>query len=461
MDAPRLTVEDLTAFAAAHRADYEADLAALVGIPSVSPSPDHRADQGRVVEAAEAICRRLGAEVQILRTEGTPILHARFAADPSAPRVTVYNHLDVQPAGEPEWRTDPFALTTEGEVYRGRGATDDKGPALAALYGAAAAYRAGVPLDVQLLWETEEEIGSPNLEAALVRHRDRLATGSVVVSDTVWTTRGKPSTPAGLRGLQSLTVTLETAAHDLHSGLVGGAARNPVAELAWLVGELMDARTGEVKVPGFAEDAEPLTDAELRDFLDSGFAVETFVRDHQLRSLRTTDRVELMRAIWARPTLEIHGLAGGYTGPGIKNAVPPRAELKLSARLVPRMTGERTLALLTRFVKDRIPDAEVRGVARLEPYRGRTRGPFADAVRDAYRFAFGLTPAFTREGASIGAVPTLEAVLGAEVHFLGLSLPEHGYHAPNENFDWSQAAGGVALFAGYFERIARLGHGAR
>jgi acetylornithine deacetylase/succinyl-diaminopimelate desuccinylase-like protein len=220
---------------------------------------------------------------------------------------------------------------------------------------------------------------------------------------------------------------------------------------------MMDARTGEVKVPGFDDDAEPLTDAELRDFLDSGFAVETFVRDHSLRSLRTRDRVELMRAIWARPTLEVHGLVGGHAGPGIKNAVPPRAELKLSARLVPRMTGARTLELLTRFVKERIPDAEVAGVARLEPYRGRTHGPFADAVRDAYRFAFGLTPAFTREGASIGAVPTLEAVLGAEVHFLGLSLPEHGYHAPNENFDWSQAAGGMALFAGYFERVARLG----
>jgi acetylornithine deacetylase/succinyl-diaminopimelate desuccinylase-like protein len=460
-ETPPLTLDALAAFATAHRPAYEQALKTLVEIPSVSPSPDHRPEQTRVAEAAEALLRGVGAEVQLLKTPGTPMLFARLVTDPDAPAVTVYNHLDVQPANEPEWRTDPFAFVDEGGVYRARGATDDKGPALAALYGALAARQAGVPLNVRFLWETEEEIGSPNFEAGLLAHRELLSTESVVVSDTIWTTRGKPSTPAGLRGLQSLTITLETAEHDLHSGLVGGAARNPLTELAWLVGEMVDGRTGEVKIPGFYDEVEPPTDAEIQDFLDSGFAVETFVRDHHLKSLRTHDRLALMRAIWARPTLEIHGLVGGYTGPGIKSAVPPRAELKLSTRLVPHMRGARTLERITDFVKARIPDAEVRGVARLEPYRGHTRGALADAVKDAYAFAFGASPAFTREGGSIGAVPTMEAVLGAEVYFLGLSLPEHGYHAPNENFDWAQAAGGIALFARYFERLAQLAARAR
>src|SRR6185503_19308130 len=156
------------------------------------------------------------------------------------PTVTIYNHLDVQPANEPEWKTDPFKFAVENGRYRGRGTTDDKGPALSALYGAVAAHKAGLPINIQFLWELEEEIGSPNFEAGIKKHAERLKTDSVVVSDTIWLTRGKPSTPAGLRGLQTFAITLETAAHDLHSGLVGGAARNPLAELMTLVAEMGD-----------------------------------------------------------------------------------------------------------------------------------------------------------------------------------------------------------------------------
>lgn len=451
-----LTRESLMAFAEEIRPAFEEQLKTLVEIPSISPSPDHVQDRHRVAEAAKAVLESVGAKADVLETPGTPLIHGVFHAGDEYPTVTVYNHMDVQPANEPEWKTNPFEFINEDGRYRGRGTTDDKGPGLSALYGAVAAHRAGVPLNIHFLWETEEEIGSPNFEAGLKQHFDRLKTDSVVVSDTIWLTRGKPSTPAGLRGMQAYAITLETAEHDLHSGLVGGAARNPLTELAWLVGEMVDGMTGEVKIPGFYDDVEVLTPEQEEEFRNSGFSIETFKADHHMKSLRFDDPLEVMRHAWAKPTLEVHGIVGGYIGPGIKSAVPGKAELKLSSRLVPNMKCEKTLELVKAFVKERIPDAVVHSDARLEPYRGHTSGKYADAVRDAYSFAFGSKPSFTREGGSIGAVPVMEQVFDVEVYFLGLSLPEHGYHAPNENYDWEQAAGGIPLFARYFENLSKL-----
>jgi acetylornithine deacetylase/succinyl-diaminopimelate desuccinylase-like protein len=456
MDETRLSREALGAFAEARRADFEAWLRELVEIPTVSADPARRDDVRRGAEAARARLRVVGAEAEVLETGGHPLVYGRLPGDPTYPTVTLYNHLDVQPADGDAWTTDPFRLSVQGDRYYGRGATDDKGPALTALLGALAAHAAGVPLNIAFLWELEEEIGSPHFHAALEQHRARLATDSVVVSDTIWITRGKPSSPAGLRGLKTFRLTLETAATDLHSGVVGGAARNPLAELMQVVAACVDGRTGEVLIPGFYDEAVPLTEREARDFLASGFAVETFMRDHRIASLRTTEPLEVMRRIWARPTFEVHGVVGGYTGPGVKTVVPPRAEVKLSCRLVPNMTCAGTMAKVRDFIRSHFPDVVIHEEHGLEPFRGHTTGPLADAIRDAYRFAFGVPPAFTREGGSIGAVPTMEALLGAPVLFLGLSLPEHGYHAPNEHFDWEQAAGGIAAFARYFATIAGL-----
>ena len=161
-----------------------------------------------------------------------------------------------------------------------------------------------------------------------------------------------------------------------------------------------------------------------------------------------------MRRLWAWPTFELHGVVGGYTGPGVKAAIPPQAEVKCSCRLVPNMTCAQTLERIRSFIHARFPDVEVHAEPGLDPFKGRTHGPLADAIRAAYRFGFEADAVFTREGGSIGAVPTMERVLGAPVVFLGLSLPEHGYHAPNEFFDWQQAAGGVAAFAHFFEQLA-------
>lgn len=454
MNPDLLTLEALRGFATAQRQAFETELRTLVEIPSVSSDPERSGDMRRCAEAAADLFRRYGGEADILETEGNPLILGRFDADPGYSTLTVYNHMDVQPANEPEWTTEPFQMGIEGDTYKGRGTTDDKGPALSAFFGAMAARKAGVPLNVHFLWELEEEIGSPSFKGGLEQHRELLATDAIVVSDTVWITRGRPSTPAGLRGLKGFRLTLETARHDLHSGVVGGAARNPLAELMTAVSDMMDGRTGRIKIPHFYKEVVKPSRTELKEWARAGFSVETFKQDHDLLSLRTETPLKIMKRIWGRPTMEVHGVVGGYTGPGIKSAVPPRAEVKMSCRLVPDMDEATTLERIRKFLAKRHPDVVVHEEHGLAPFKGHVTGPYAEAVKDAYSFAFGAPCCFTREGGSIGAVKTMEDVLGCQVFFLGLSLPSHGYHAPNENYDWEQASGGIAAFAHYFEIIS-------
>jgi len=444
----------LLAFTAAERRRFETTLRQLVEIPSVSVEPAHKADVVRAARFGADLIQRMGGVARLLPTGGHPLVHGVFHQNDAYPTVTLYNHLDVQPAEMADgWRTTPFRFTRRGERYFARGTTDDKGPALTALWGATYALRHGARVNFQVLWETEEEIGSPNFQSAITTHRRRLATDSVIVSDTVWVSRSRPACPAGLRGLQGFRFSLETGETDQHSGTTGGPARNPVAELAALIADCVDARTGEVKIPGFYDDVVPPTAEELVQLKKSGFTTSGFKKDHLLKSVRVSDPLEIMQRLWCRPTFEVHGIAGGYQGPGVKTIVPPRATAIVSCRLVPDMTTTGIARLVKAWVKQRNPDVQVDVEPGMAPYRGRTEGPHADAIRAALRFAFGKPPVFVREGGSIGAVVSMEKVLRAPVFFLGLSLPEHGYHAPNENYDWSQARGGMLAFAEYLRRV--------
>jgi acetylornithine deacetylase/succinyl-diaminopimelate desuccinylase-like protein len=450
-------------------AEFEQRLGALVGVSTVSMDPGRRGEMDACVSLAGGYLREAGARVDVIDTGGFPLLLGRFIQDPSYPTVTIYNHLDVQPAEAADgWETPPFALTSaEGpngaRRWFGRGSTDDKGPALAAYYGARLALETGARVNVQFLWELEEEIGSPHFAAGLAAAiagdaasgRAPLGTDSVVVSDTIWTAAGHPSISYGLRGLMGFTIGLETGAKDVHSGTTGGLARNPIGELAALIAAMYDARTGKVKIPGFYRGVRKVSAAEKKAFGRAGFSRKRFAAAHELASLRPArNDVDALTALIAAPTLEVHGLVGGYAGPGIKTVVPHRAEAKLSTRLVPDQNPDRVFKLIKSFVKKRLPDAIVTHEASLAPYLAPIGGPYHAAAAAAVRATFGKEPAFVREGGSIGAVLTMEKLLRAPVIFLGLSLPEHGYHAVNENFDWGQAAGGMELFCRYFHEIA-------
>jgi len=447
------------------REEFADKLSALVGIPSVSMEPDRHADVRRCAELACAYLRESGAAAEVVETQGLPLVVGRVLQDPAFPTVTIYNHLDVQPADAANndgWRTNPFELEAIGDRYHGRGATDDKGPALTALFAARLALAAKVKLNFQFLWEGEEEIGSPSFATALAtlaKGKPGLDTDSIMVSDTIWPSATQPAIPIGLRGLLAFLVRLQTGDKAVHSGTTGGAARNPVGELCALIGECYEARTGKVLIPGFYEGIRKPTARERQDLARAGFARKNFQKAHGLRSLRFTDDARLREAIMTKPTFEVHGLTGGYTGPGVKTIVPHAAEAKLSCRLVPGQNPKQVFRRIKDFIAQKCPDAEVVFDAALEPYLADANGPFLHAALAAAKEAFGKDAALTREGGSIGAVVTMARILRKEVVLLGLSLPEDGYHAINESFSWRQAENGMALFYRYFHHLAAVpGH---
>jgi acetylornithine deacetylase/succinyl-diaminopimelate desuccinylase-like protein len=451
-----IDAKDVSRYADESRAAFERDLKKLVDLPSVSMDPAHKKDIDACATEAARMLTEFGAKAEIVKTKANPVVIGEFGAGPGHPTVTVYNHLDVQPADASEWKSEPFNMKIDNGTYFGRGSTDDKGPALTVLYAARYAHQHKVPINIKFIWELEEEIGSPSFEQFLVDNKDKLKTDSVVVSDTIWVSRERPAIGYGLRGLQGVILKLDTGAKDVHSGLVGGLARNPIGELAKLISECYDATTGEIKIPGFYNDVRPLDDKEMKNFVASGFSVDEFKRAHELKSLRTNDNADAAKRIWAAPTFEVHGIVGGYSGPGVKTIVPHHAEAKISMRLVPDQDPEKAFKLLADFVKSKNPDVVIEREGSLKPYLGDFSGPYAQAAKQAMTEAFGKEPAFVREGGSIGAVVSMQKVLGTPIMFLGLSLPEHGYHAINENYDWQQASGGMKMFVSYFNTLAAM-----
>ncbi|MBY0356768.1 MAG: M20/M25/M40 family metallo-hydrolase [Candidatus Obscuribacterales bacterium] len=447
---------DLNAYAESCRQEFETALKTLVDIPSVSVDPNHKSDINRCAETAQAMLHQIGAQAEIIKTKGNPLVFGQLGNNPGYPTVLIYNHLDVQPADAEEWETNPFEMLTDNGKYIGRGSTDDKGPALAVLFAAKYAAQNQIPINIKFLWELEEEIGSPNFEQALKENKDKFKTDSIAVSDTIWISRERPAVGYGLRGLQGALVRLKTGKKDIHSGLAGGLARNPIAELAQVISKCFDAKSGKVLIPGFYDAVRKISESDGADFLKSGFTVNNFKKDHELNSTRTDDDLDGAKRIWALPTFEVHGITGGYSGPGVKTIVPHKAEAKISMRLVPDQDPDKIFALLETFIKSECPDAEVIKEGSLHPYMGSTESREANAARQAMKTAFGKDPAFVREGGSIGAVLSMKNVLGYGAVFLGLSLPEHGYHAINENFDWHQASGGIKMFVHYFQSLANL-----
>jgi acetylornithine deacetylase/succinyl-diaminopimelate desuccinylase-like protein len=440
------------------RGDFASALGRIVEAPSVSAQSRHKPDMQRCAEVAAALVREAGGTATIVPTAGNPVVVGELVSDPRHPTLAVYNHIDVQPAeeGKDGWTRAPFTFAEEGDRFYGRGATDDKGPAVTALFAAKLAREEGVPLNVRFVWELEEEIGSPSFAGFVQEQGARLEPDAVLVSDTIWLAAGKPAVAYGLRGLAGALLRLRTAAKDAHSGLTGGAARNPVTELCDLVAKCVDARSGKILIEGFEKTWQPVSDEEAKDFVASGFSVDSFKRAHELKRLRADDPAEITQRIWGRPTFEVHGIAGGYQDEGIKTVVPPFAEAKVSLRLVPPQDPEEVVELLAAHVKKLNPDVEVVHEKGLRAYLGQRSGPYADAASDALEFGFGARPAFVREGGSIGAVLTMEEAWRVPITLLGLSLPEHGYHGPNEYFDWGQARGGMLTFVRYFERVAAL-----
>ncbi|MFI9270492.1 dipeptidase [Kitasatospora sp. NPDC052896] len=438
-----------------HQAAFLADLADWLRIPSVSADPDRAQDVRRSAEWLAAKLRETGFPVaEVWETDGLPAVFAEWpSGEPGAPTVLVYGHHDVQPAAKEDgWDTEPFEPVTVGDRLYARGAADDKGQVFFHTLGLrahlAATGRTAPAVNLKLLVEGEEESGSPNFGALLRREADRLAADAVFVSDTGMWNETTPTVCTGMRGITDCQVDLYGPDSDIHSGSFGGAVPNPATVAAELAAALHDAER-RVDIPGFYDDVIELTERERELFARLPFDEEQWLRVAKSHGTQGEAGYSTLERIWARPTAEVNGVWGGYTGPGRKTIVPAEAHLKLSFRLVAGQRVEKIQQLVREWIEARIPA----GVRSEIVFKGASRPcltpldhPALQSTVRAMGRAFGQEILFTREGGS-GPAADLAEVLGAPVLFLGISVPSDGWHSINEKVEIGLLRKGVEASA--------------
>jgi acetylornithine deacetylase/succinyl-diaminopimelate desuccinylase-like protein len=414
-------------------------------IPSISADPDHVDDVRASAEFCARLLRNAGLEhVEILETGGGPAVYAEWChAGPGKPTVLVYGHHDVQPVDPlDEWKSPPFdPIIVDGEC-RARGSIDDKGQTLYQIEAARGllADRRVLPVNLKILVEGEEEVGSPHFEKLLLRESERFRCDIVVVSDTGMISPDVPSTTVGMRGLVAFDVALRTASIDLHSGIWGGTVPNAARVAADLVAGLHDEH-GRVTLPGFYDRVRTLSPVEKASIDAQPFDEEDFkAAAGGVRYLEGEVGYSPLERIGVRPTAEVVGLHGGYEGPGIKTIVPATAGFKVAFRLVPDQRPEDIEPAFRTWLHDRLPEGvtvEVTPEGAVAPALTPVDHPAVNALARSIETVWGTTPLFTREGGS-GPEEALGRVLDAPVLFLGVGLPGDRIHAPNERMVMDQ-----------------------
>lgn len=443
-----------------HRAETLAELQELLRIPSVSTDPARRDDVARCAERVAERVREAGFETEIFPTAKHPIVLGESLTAPGKPTVLVYGHYDVQPPDPLElWRNDPFEPTIEGDYLVARGATDDKGQAYALLKGLQCAKEVlgTLPVNVKVLIEGEEEIGSPNLEPFIREHAERLACDVVVVADSSQFDVGIPAITYGLKGICYLQVDVEGPTKDLHSGAFGGAVVNPANVLARLLAACQDA-DGRVTIPGFYDDVKDLEDWERKAFGDLPFDEKAFLADVGSPALDGEPGYTTLERKWGRPTFDVNGLLSGFTGEGAKTVLPSKAMAKISMRLVADQKPEKIRELVAGYLTGIAPPTvrvEVRNFHDGAPVVVPTDSPWVHAAERAMTTAFGRKPVFMREGGSIPVVSTFKEVLGVDTLLLGLGQQTDGAHSPNERFRIEDFHKGQLMMAALVEELAR------
>ena len=441
-----------------------ADLDPWLRIPSISADPGHAGDVRASAEWLAARLRTAGfPQVELWETPGHPTVYAHWpAADPAAPVVVVYGHHDVQPVDPLElWSSPPFEPAVRGDDLLGRGTADDKGQVLMHLYGLAAHLAAGgrdaPAVTLTFVIEGEEESGSPHFAALLREHRQQLDCDVVVVSDTSVFNRETPSICTGMRGMVGCEITMTGPDGDLHSGSFGGAVPNPLHAMASLLAGLHDA-DGRVTLPGFYDAVRPLTDRDRELFAKLPFDEAGWL-EGPARSQAPYGEAGFttLERIWARPTAEINGMWGGYTGPGAKTIIPTSAHAKVTFRLVADMEPAGVLDGVRAYVAAACPpgiSAEVIAEdAGVRPCLTPLDAPELQAAARAMGRAFGKEVLFTREGGS-GPEADLAEILGAPVIFFGVGLPDDRIHAPNERVVIPMLMTGAAAIAYLWDELA-------
>jgi len=458
---PTPLAPDLASYLDANDSRIHQELFDFLRIPSVSARSEHRADMTRAAEWLAGAMRSAGLSAEILPTGGHPVVLGEWrGAGPRAKTVLIYGHYDVQPAEPLElWTSPPFSPEVrDGRIFA-RGSVDDKGQLFLHVKAIQAhlATRGTLPVNVILLAEGEEEVGSDNLTAFIERNAARLACDYCVISDSAMFAPGLPSILSSLRGLTYLEIEVEGPGGDLHSGIYGGAVVNPATALARIIASFHDAHW-HVAIPGFYDDVREWEPEVLRQMKSLPFDDERFRKEAGAPALDGEDGRSTLERVWSRPTCEVNGLLSGYTGEGAKTVLPARAMAKVSCRLVPDQQPDVITRLVTEHVR-RVAPKGVRVVVRElhggMPWRAELSGPLFDAARRALASAFGREPVIVGEGGSIPVVGDFQRLLHAPVLLIGFGLPGENAHAPNEWMSDENFVKGMRAIAALWEELGR------
>ncbi len=441
---------------------FREELFDVLKVPSISAQQAHADDVRSAAEWTRNRCKTAGLRAEIVPTAGCPAVLAEAEQRRGRPTVLVYGHYDVQPEGDLSlWHTGPFEPVIQDGKIICRGSADDKGQVFCAVLAAEAWMKTEgeLPINVKFCLEGEEEIGSPHLRSLIEEHRDRLACDYVLIHDTAQFGPGVPAVTTATKGLLYKEVVVRGPKKDLHSGTMGGAVANPANALAQLIASFHDA-DARVSIPGFYDDVREMSPAEVKMMNSLPYDEAAFLADLGSPMTYGEKGYSALHRRWARPTLDVNGIYGGYMKEGSSTIIPSFAGAKISMRLVPDQKAEKMNAHFEKAVRDRMPDTvrfEILDHACCDPYLANVASPGMTAARKAVAVGFCMEPVLIREGGSLPILPMFKAILGADSLMVGYCQPNCNAHSPNEFLHVRDFEAGMRTTAALFGLMADQG----
>ncbi len=453
---------DLNNYLEKNDARIQEELFEFLRIPSVSARSEHNADVARAATWLKGSMEKAGMTARIYPTAGHPIVVGEWRNAPGAPTALVYGHYDVQPAEPLDlWTSPPFEPEVRDGKFYARGSVDDKGQLFLHVKAIEAhlATRSKLPLNIILIAEGEEEVGSANLEKFISENQDLLKSDVAVISDSAMFAPGQPSILSSLRGLAYFQIDVQGPLCDLHSGSYGGAVVNPAMAMARILATLHD-ENGHITIEGFYDDVRDWEPRILNQMKKLPFDEQEFRREVGAPDLGGEKGYTILEQLWARPTCEVNGIISGYTGEGAKTVLPAKAMAKVSCRLVPDQDPAKIEKLMDAHIKRVAPkgvDVTVKHLHGGRPWRAELDGPIFDAARRALKSAFEKDPVIVGEGGSIPVVGDFERILGTPVLLVGFGLPGENAHAPDEWMSVDNFRKGMSAMAVLWDEYGRNG----
>lgn len=452
----------LDAYFAEHRDTHLKELNDFLRIPSISSLSEHKQDMQVAASWLAAAMKRINLEnISIDETGGHPVVYADWLHAPGKPTILFYGHYDVQPVDPLNlWETPPFEPTVRDNKLFARGSSDDKGQVFMHLKAIEALFALDgtLPVNVKFIIEGEEEIGSPNLPPYVEKNKEKLAADLILISDTSLYAPGKPAVCYGLRGLTGIQIDVRGAKGDLHSGLYGGGVQNAIHALAEILASFRD-EYGTIQVEGFYDKVRPLSEEERQAYRDLDFDEEAIKEEVGVKQLFGEKGYSYLEQTWARPTLEVNGVFGGFSGEGIKTVLPAEAGAKITCRLVPDQDPDEIVALLKAHVEKHKPvgvDVTISEFDKGAPYITPFDHPVIQAAGRSYEHVYQVPTAFIRGGGSIPIVAAFDQILALPVVLMGFGLTSENFHAPNEHFHLENFDKGLRVLGDYLYEVATL-----